>query len=60
MTSPWRTIVGIVGDVRHSGPDNEPAPEVFLPLTQDGAARHVQHGSALRQPQFRADAGVPL
>ena len=32
--APWRTIVGVVGDVRHTGPEKESAPEVFLPVTQ--------------------------
>jgi len=32
--APWRTIVGVVGDVRHTGPENEPGPEVFLQVTQ--------------------------
>jgi len=32
--APWRTIVGVVGDVRHTGPEHEPGPEVFLPVTQ--------------------------
>ena len=33
--SPWRTIVGIVGNVHHSGPEVEPTPELFLPYKQD-------------------------
>ncbi len=33
--APWRTIVGVVGNVRHTGPEEEPGPEVFLPLTQN-------------------------
>ena len=31
----WRTIVGIAGNVRHSGPESAPAPEVFMPTAQD-------------------------
>jgi len=31
----WRTIVGIVGNVHHSGPEVEPAAELFLPDKQD-------------------------
>jgi putative ABC transport system permease protein len=29
-----RRIVGVVGDIRKLGPDQEPAPTVFVPLTQ--------------------------
>jgi putative ABC transport system permease protein len=31
---PWVTIVGIVGNVRHASLDNEPKPEVYIPLGQ--------------------------
>ena len=33
--APWRTIVGIVGNVRHAGPEVEPTAELFLPDKQD-------------------------
>jgi predicted permease len=33
--APWLTIVGIVGNVRHAGPETEPLPEAFRPSAQD-------------------------
>ena len=33
--APWWTIVGIVGNVRHTGPEIEPTAELFLPDKQD-------------------------
>jgi predicted permease len=31
---PWRTVVGIVGDVRHRRPEDVPRPEVLVPYAQ--------------------------
>ena len=31
---PWRTIVGVIDPIRHTGLDREPRPEVWLPFDQ--------------------------
>ena len=37
---PWRTIVGVIADIRHGGLDQDPRPEVWMPYAQlpDGLA----------------------
>lgn len=30
----WRTVVGVIGDVKHAGPDGEARPEVDIPYAQ--------------------------
>src|SRR5258708_12294154 len=31
-TTPWLTVVGVIGDVRHPAIDGRPRPEISLPL----------------------------
>jgi putative ABC transport system permease protein len=33
--APWRTIVGVIGNVRHEGPEQEPVPEAYNAFAQD-------------------------
>jgi putative ABC transport system permease protein len=34
VPSPWSTIVGVIGDVRHSGLEAPPSPEMYMPALQ--------------------------
>jgi len=48
-TSPWRTVVGVVGDVRHPTLDDEVGGQLYLPLEQnafaDAYVRLVAHST---------------
>ena len=33
--APWRTIVGVIGDVRHLGPESDALPEAYFAFAQD-------------------------
>ncbi|MCP5110936.1 MAG: FtsX-like permease family protein [bacterium] len=35
----WCTIVGVVGSVRHAGPEQQPPPEFYRPLAQSPSSR---------------------
>ena len=66
----WRTIVGIVGDVRQLGLDQSALPEVFVPLHQDPdrdmsivvrtSIDPVTVSTALRQTVQDVDPSQPL
>jgi predicted permease len=35
VSGDWRTVVGVVGDTRDDGPDQEPAPVMYQPFAQE-------------------------
>jgi putative ABC transport system permease protein len=37
-TSPWETIIGVVGDVKYSGLDSGPTPQLYVPYSRQGWA----------------------
>ena len=75
-TAPWRTVVGIVGDVRHQGLDVTPRPELYLPLEQTPArtfgwvrtvsvivgtaSEPTALAPAIREVVRRADPNIPV
>jgi predicted permease len=36
--APWVTIVGVIGDVRHSALNRDPQPEIYVPMSQSTPA----------------------
>ena len=38
---PWFTVVGVVADMRRQGPEREPFPQMFMPLTQSHPPQNV-------------------
>jgi len=59
----WRTVVGVIGDVKHSGPDAETRPEVDLPYAQldPGFTSTWSRGLAfVVRSQLPSNAAVPL
>lgn len=31
---PWKTVIGVIADIRHSGPEQEARPEIWMPFAQ--------------------------
>ena len=68
--SPWLTVVGVVGDVRHSGLNTPPNPEVYLSQLQEPnssmavmmrtAGDPLQLGAAVREQVKAVDKDQPL
>ncbi len=58
ISGDWRTIVGVVGDTRDSGPDNPPSPVMFQPFAQEeifAGAMIIRTGA---EPTALANAAV--
>jgi predicted permease len=49
--SPWLTIVGVVGDVRHDALTETPDPEVYVPLAQAPPAMMMLAARTILRPQ---------
>jgi predicted permease len=70
----WLTIVGVVGDVRHDGLDDEAYPAVYMPLTQKQmawkrfnsivirtrAADPTSSADAVQQAVWKTDPQLPI
>ncbi len=70
----WMTIVGVVGDIRHDGLDDEAYPAVYTPLTQKQmawkrfssivvrtkAADSTSVSDLVQQSVWKADAQLPI
>jgi len=33
-TGPWTTVIGVIGDIRHGGLEEEPQPEMYISYLQ--------------------------
>jgi predicted permease len=54
---PWRTVVGVVGDMRRQGLEREPIPQMFVPLAQSAPRNVVLFiGTSTDDPVGMADA----
>jgi putative ABC transport system permease protein len=58
IPSPWLTIVGVVGDVRHWGMESEPTPELYVDYRQ--VPRWATQMSVIVRGSGRAAPLVPL
>jgi predicted permease len=65
---PWRTIVGVVGDVKQHGVDQETPPQLYLPITQQPRTEAFVvartplpfSGSTLRAAIHALDRSIPV
>src|SRR5438067_2048599 len=52
----WITIVGIVGDIKHTGLDTEPKPEMYVPFAQDPYQSMIFTVHSAQHPRLLAAA----
>ena len=52
----WITIVGIVGDIKHTGLDAEPKPEMYVPFAQDPYQSMIFTVQSAQHPRLLASA----
>jgi putative ABC transport system permease protein len=55
-SDPWRTVVGIVGDVRRFDPTTPPPPQLYLPLSQQPIRSLTYFVTTEDEPDAHADA----
>ena len=70
IESPWLTIVGVVGDVHHTGLNSKPNPEIYLSYLQEPSTvlavmmrtsvDPLQLGAAARQEISQIDKELPV
>jgi putative ABC transport system permease protein len=70
IESPWLTIVGVVGDVHHTGLNSKPNPEIYLSYLQEPttvlavmmrtSVDPLQLGAAARQEISQIDKELPV
>ena len=49
--APWLTVVGVIGDVRHSALTYDPEPEVYVPLSQTTPAMMMLAARTVLRPE---------
>ena len=49
--SDWLTVVGVIGDVRHSTLTQAPAPEIYVPMSQAGPAMMMLAARTVLRPE---------
>lgn len=56
--TPWRTVVGVVGNIRHAGFESEPRSEMYVPYRQMPWMA-VAMAAVTRLPDGQANARIP-